>query len=70
VKEFSRGKRDKEGLWKGFDAELLEGDDDWPAVMKALDDVGYHGWLIAEIGGGGEERLKDIATRMDKIMAS
>jgi hexulose-6-phosphate isomerase len=70
VKEFSRGKRDKEGLWKGFDAELLEGDDDWPAVMKALDDVGYHGWLIAEIGGGGEDRLKDIATRMDKIMAS
>jgi L-ribulose-5-phosphate 3-epimerase len=70
VKEFSRGKRDKEGLWKGFDVELLEGDDDWPAVMKALDDVGYHGWMIAEIGGGGEQRLKDIATRMDKIMAS
>lgn len=67
VKEFSRAKRDKEGLWKGFGVELLEGDNDWPAVMKALDDVGYHGWMIAEIGGGGAERLKDIATRMDKI---
>jgi hexulose-6-phosphate isomerase len=69
VKEFSRAKRDKEGLWKGFGVELLEGDNDWLAVMKALDDVGYHGWMIAEIGGGGAERLKDIAARMDKINA-
>jgi hypothetical protein len=35
-----------------------------------LDDIGYHGWLIAEIGGGGEDRLKTIAGLMDKIMAS
>ena len=70
VKEFSRQRRDKEGLWKGFEVELLEGDCNWPAVMKALDDVGYHGWLIAEIGGGDAERLKTIAGLMDKIMAS
>jgi len=70
VKEFSRKRRDKEGLWKGFEVELLEGDCDWPAVMKALDDVGYHGWLIAEIGGGNAERLKTIAGLMDKIMAA
>lgn len=70
VKEFSRKKRDDQGLWKGFDVELLEGDDDWPAVMKALDAVGYQGWLVAEIPGGGETRLKDIAARMDRILAS
>ncbi len=70
VKEFSRGKRDKEGLWKGFNVELLEGDCDWPAVMKAVDDIGYQGWMIAEIGGGGADRLKDIASRMDRIIAS
>ena len=70
VKEFSRAKRDKEGLWAGFNAELLEGDNNWPAVMKAFDEVGYNGWMIAEIGGGDETRLKDIATRMDKINAS
>ncbi len=52
IKEFSRKKRDKEGLWKGFDVPLLEGDNDWPAVMKALDDVGYHGWAMTEQGGG------------------
>lgn len=70
VKEFSRSKRDKEGLWKGFGAELLEGDCDWPAVMKALDDIGYNGWMTAEIGGGGRERLTQIATNMDRIIAS
>lgn len=70
VKEFSRSKRDKEGLWKGFDVELLAGDCDWPAVMKALDDIGYQGWLIAEISGGDAPRLKTIAELMDRILAS
>jgi hexulose-6-phosphate isomerase len=70
VKEFSRAKRDKEGLWKGFDVELLAGDNDWPAIMKALDDIGYKGWLIAEIGGGGPDRLKAISANMDRILAS
>ncbi len=41
IKDFSRAKRDKEGLWKGFDVELLEGDAGWHAVMAALDLVGY-----------------------------
>jgi hexulose-6-phosphate isomerase len=70
VKEFSRAKRDKEGLWKGFDVELLQGDNDWPAIMKAIDDVGYKGWLIAEIAGGGPERLKTISANMDRILAA
>jgi small GTP-binding protein len=48
IKEYSRKKRDAEGLWKGFDVKLLEGDNDWPAVMKAVDDIGYHNW--AKIG--------------------
>ncbi len=69
VKEFSRAKRDKEGLWKGFDVELMEGDCDWPAVMQALDEVGYQGWLIAEILGGDARRLQNIAERMDRILA-
>jgi hexulose-6-phosphate isomerase len=70
IKEYSRTKRDKEGLWKGFDAELTEGDNDWPAVMKALDDIGYQDFIIAEIGGGDEKRLQDIADRMDRIIGS
>lgn len=71
IKEFSRKKADKEGKWAGFNVKLLEGDVDWPAVMKALDDIGYTGWAIAEQGGGGTpEGLKDIADRMDRIFAS
>ena len=70
IKEFSRTKRDKEGLWKGFDVALLEGDNDWPSVMRALDDIGYHGWAITEQGGGGtSEGLHDLAERLGKILA-
>ena len=71
IKEFSRKKRDNEGLWKGFDVKLLEGDNDWPAVMKAVDGIGYHGWVMTEQGGGDSpEGLKDLRERLEKILAS
>ncbi len=70
IKEYSRKRRDDEGLWKGFSVELLEGDCDWPAVMRALDEIGYEGWGTAEIPGGNRERLAEIAKRMDRIFAS
>jgi len=71
IKEFSRKKMDNEGLWKGFDVDFLEGDDDWPAVMKALDDIGYNGWGIAEQPGGDTpEGLHHLSTKMDVIFAS
>lgn len=69
-KEFSRKKRNDEGLWKGFDVEMLEGDNDWPTVMKSLDAIGYQGWASAEVPGGDSARLKDILARMDRILAS
>jgi hexulose-6-phosphate isomerase len=68
VKEFSRAKRDAEGLWKGFNVELGEGDCDWPAVMRALADIGYQGWACAEVSGGDADRLAFLATRMDAIL--
>jgi hexulose-6-phosphate isomerase len=71
IKEFSRKKRDNQGLWKGFDVQLLDGDNDWPAVMKAVDAIGYHGWAITEQGGGDSpEGLKDLVQRLEKILAS
>lgn len=70
IKEFSRSKSDAEGLRKGFAVELLEGDCDWPTVMAALREIGYEGWGAAEIPGGGEDRLREIAARMDRIFAS
>ncbi|MBP7937044.1 MAG: sugar phosphate isomerase/epimerase [Phycisphaerae bacterium] len=68
VKEFSRKKMNEQGLGKGFDVELMEGDCDWPAVMKALREIGFSGWFTAEVPGGGRERLKAIAARMDRII--
>ena len=69
VKEFSRSKMDKEGRWKGFDVKLGDGDINWKAVMQALDDVGYHTWMCAEVPGGGVDELKDISRRMDHILS-
>jgi L-ribulose-5-phosphate 3-epimerase len=68
IKEFSRKKRDDEGLWKGFAAEIGEGDCDWPAVNLALDEVGYRGWACAEVGGGDESRLADVLARMRRVL--
>lgn len=71
IKEYSRAKRDKEGPYAGFQTPFLTGDNDWPAVMAALDEIGYTGWGIAEQGGGNSpEGLKTLAAAMDKIFAS
>jgi hexulose-6-phosphate isomerase len=75
LKEFSRKKMDEEGNWKGFNVEYLEGDNDWPAVMRALDDIGYTGWAIAEPAytpPGVEQpaRLRQIVEKMEKILSS
>jgi L-ribulose-5-phosphate 3-epimerase len=72
IKEYSRKKRDDEGLWKGFHVEYLEGDNDWPAVVNALDEVGYQGWAVAEPAWWPEgvdlgARLHQIVTKMQQI---
>ena len=69
IKEFSMKKRNDEGMWRGFDVKLTDGDVNWPAVMKALDDIGYAGWMAAEMPGGDLERISDVARRMRNIRA-
>ena len=69
VKEYSRKIRDKEGPGAGFKAELGEGDVDWPAVLAALDEIGYRGWGTAEVAGGDRERLAEVSRRMDQVLA-
>src|SRR5207248_9122765 len=73
-KEYSRKKMNEHALRAGFAVEYLEGDNDWASVMKALDDIGYHGWGIAEPAWRPEgvepaARLKQIAQKMDTIFA-
>lgn len=69
LKEYSRKKMNEEGLWKGFDVELLEGDNNWPVVMEALRKINYQGeWITAEVKGGDRHRLKKISVEMDEII--
>ncbi len=68
VKEFSRQKRDDDGLWQGFRVEIGDGDNNWPAVRKALSDISYSGWATAEVSGGDTERLKEILRRMEAVL--
>ena len=72
IKEYSRDLAMKKGRGAGFGAKFLEGANNWPGIMKALDEAGYEGgWGIAEQGGGDSpEGLKDLSARMDKIFAS
>lgn len=67
IKGFSRKLRDDKGLWKGFEAQIADPDDDCdhPAMRAALAEIGYNGWASAEVGGGDLDRLKDISRRMD-----
>ncbi len=61
------------GKLKSFNVKFFEGDNDWPAIMKALDDVGYQGWGISEQPGEqskDEPALKDLSARMDRVFAS
>ena len=68
VKEYSRKIRDQKGPGAGFQAELGEGDCNWPAVLAALDEIGYRGWGTAEVAGGDRERLAEVSRRMDKVL--
>jgi hexulose-6-phosphate isomerase len=65
VKEYSKT--------KGFDVRFFDGDDNWPAIMKALDDVGYNGWGITEQPSEqtkDEASLKEFSERLDRVFAS
>lgn len=74
VKEFSRARRDKHGPLAGFEVDLLEGDNDWPAVMAAFDAIGYRGWMIAEQfrpdGFDDAGWLVHLSQKMDRVFAS
>jgi L-ribulose-5-phosphate 3-epimerase len=70
IKEFSRELMNNEGLWAGFKVDLLEGDNNWPVIMKTISEINYKGgWLTAEVSGGDRIHLKKISEQMDKIIS-
>lgn len=68
------GKRIKKLDIKGFSREkdqftkITEGDIDWPSVKLALREIGFTGWIAAEVGGGGLERLQEIQRNMETAL--
>ncbi len=67
------GKRMLKFDFKGYShakqwVDIGEGDEDWPEVLKALVEVGYEGWATSEVGGGGREKLEEIAKRMNRVL--
>lgn len=47
---------------------LGEGDVNWPAVYRALAEIGYKGPATLELPGGDAEYLKDLSRRVDRIL--
>ena len=71
IKEYSLEKANSEGRGAGFRVDLMEGDVNWPAVMKALYKIGYDDWAITEQSGGNTpEGLADLAHRLEQILKS
>jgi len=72
IKEFNTKAMTADKPGAGFGFNLLEGDNNWPAIMQALDKIKYAGWAISEQPGGqanSVDTAKDLAGRMDKIFA-
>ncbi|MBZ5560898.1 MAG: sugar phosphate isomerase/epimerase [Acidobacteriia bacterium] len=42
---------------------------DWPDVRRALNEVGYNGWITAEVKSGDENYVKEVSARMDRILS-
>jgi hexulose-6-phosphate isomerase len=61
IKEYAKKNR--------FEYRLGEGREiDWNAVRSALTDCGYSGWITAEVSYGTLEEMKDVVSRMKKLL--
>lgn len=60
IKGFSRAANG----WK----DITEDDLPWADVRNALDEIGFHGWVAAEVGGGDQARLTTIAQQIDNAL--
>ena len=66
-KGYSDARADKDGPWKGF-VDITAGDIDWASVRAALREIGFTGWVSAEVGGGDVPRLKTVLDQMQQAL--
>jgi hexulose-6-phosphate isomerase len=67
IKGYSNAKADAEGKWKGF-VDITAGDIDWAGVRAALREIGFTGWVSAEVDGGDVARLKVVLDQMKRAL--
>ena len=60
IKGFSRA--------KGEFTKITGGDIDWADVRRALDEIGFSGWVAAEVDGGGPDHLQEVAREIDQVL--
>ena len=65
IKDFLLDRREGTFHWKN----IGEGEIDWPEVRRALNEIGYSGYVTTEIQGGDLAYLKDVSARVDRFIA-
>ena len=65
LKDFQFDRSNGRFAWKN----LGEGDIDWPEVRRALDEIGYAGYVTTELQAGDAVYLKDVSGRVDRFLA-
>jgi hexulose-6-phosphate isomerase len=65
LKDFNFDGANGRFAWKN----IGEGDIDWPEVRRALNEIGYNGYVTTEVSGGDAAYLKDLASRLDRFLA-
>ena len=65
LKDFSFDRQNGRFAWKN----LGEGDIDWPEVRRALQEIGYAGYVTTELAAGDAAYLKDVSGRVDRFLA-
>ena len=65
LKDFTLDRRAGTFAWKA----IGEGDIDWIEVRRALQEIGYAGYVTTEVNGGDAKYLADVAGRVDRFLA-
>jgi L-ribulose-5-phosphate 3-epimerase len=68
LKEYSLKVAMKEGMGKGFDFPMGQGDINWTKVREELKKIGFQDWATAEVSGGDRQKLADISAQMDRVL--
>jgi L-ribulose-5-phosphate 3-epimerase len=65
LKDFHFDRQNGRFAW----TKLGEGDVDWPEVRRALGEIEYAGYVTTELPAGDSAYLKEVSTRVDRILA-